>query len=163
MTAATKLKDTCSLERYDKLRQHMKKQRHHFADKAVFFPVKARKPYSQSYGFSSSHEWMWEMDHKEGWVLKNWCFSIVVLERTLEIPLDCKEIIPINPKGNQPLIFIGMTDAKAEAAILWPPDVKHWLIWKDPDAGRDWKWEEKRTTEDEMVGWHHQLDGHEFQ
>ena len=118
---------------------------------------------SQSYGFSSSHVWMWELDHKESWVPKNWCFWTVVLEKTLESPLDCKESQPVNPKGNQSWIFIGRTDAEAETLILWLPDVKNWLIWKDPDAGKDWRWEEKGMTEDEMVGWHHWLDGHEFE
>ena len=106
---------------------------------------------------------MWELDHKESWVLKNWCFWTVVLLKTLESPLDCKEIKLVNPKGNQSWIFIGRTDAEAEAPILWPPDEKNWLIGKDPDAGKDRRQEEKGTTEDEMVGWHHQLDGHEFE
>ena len=106
---------------------------------------------------------MWELDHKEGWAPKNWCFWTVVLEKTLESPLDCKEIQPVNPKGNQSWIFIGRTDAEAEAPILWPPDVKSWLIWKDPDDEKDWRQEEKGTTEDEIVGWHHQLNGHEFE
>ena len=133
----------------------MKKQRHHFAD---------RGPYSQSDGFSRSHVQMWELDHKEGWALKNWCFWIVVLEKTLECPLGSKEIKPVNPKGNQARIFIGRTDAEAEALILWPPtDVKSWLIGKDSDAGKDWGQEEKGTTEDEMVRWHHQLNGYEFE
>ena len=109
-------------------------------------------PYSQSYGFSSSHVWMWELDYKESWALKNWCFWTVVLEKTLEGPLDWKEIQPVNPKGNQPWIFIGRTDAEAEAPILWPPHEKSWLIGKDPDAGKDWRQEEKGMTEDEMVG-----------
>ena len=100
-----------------------------------------------------------ELDYKESWMLKNWCFWTVVLEKTLESPLDCKEIQPVHSKGNQSWIFIGRTDADAEAPIPWPPHVKSWLIWKDPDAGKDWRWEEKRMTEDEMVGWHHQLDG----
>ena len=104
---------------------------------------------------------MWELDYKESWATKNWCFW-TVLEKTLESPLDCKGIKPVNPKVNQSWIFIGRTDAEAEAPVLWPPDVKNWLIWKDPDAGKDWKWE-KRTREDEMVGWHHWLDGHEFE
>ena len=120
-------------------------------------------PSSQSYGFSYSHVWMWEMDQKESWVPKNWCFRIVVLEKTLESPLDFKEIKPVRPKGSQSWIFIGRADAKAEAPILWPPDVKSWLTGKDPDAGQDWRQEEKGTTEDEMVGWHHQLDAHEFE
>ena len=106
---------------------------------------------------------MWELDHKESWALKNWCFWTVVLEETLESSLDCKEIQPVHPKGDQSWIFIGRTDAEAEALILWPPDVKYWLIWKDPDSGKDWRQEEKATTEDEMVGWHHWLDGHEFE
>ena len=138
----------------DKSWQHIKKQRHHFANKG---------PYSQSYGFSRSRVQMWELDHKEGWVPKNWYFWIAVLKKTLESPLDCREIKPVNPKGNQPWTFIGRTAAEAEAPILWPPKVKSWLIGKDSDAGRDWGQEEKGTTEDEMVGWHHQLDGHEFE
>ena len=111
---------------------------------------------------SSSHVWMWELDYKESWVLKNWCFWTVVLEKTLESPLDCKEIQPVHPKGDQSWVFIGRTDAEAEAPILWPPDVKNWFIWKDPDAGKDWGLEEKGTTEDEMVGWHHWLNWHGF-
>ena len=110
---------------------------------------------SQSYGFSSSHAWMWELDHKEGWTPKNWCFWSVMLEKTLESPLDCKEIKPLSPKGNQFWIFIGRTDAEAEAPILWPPDVKSQLMWKDRDAGKDWRQEEKGTIEAEMAGWHH--------
>ena len=116
---------------------------------------------SQSYGFSSSHVWMWELDGEESWALKNWCFWTVVLEKTLESPLDSKEIQPVHPKGNQPWIFIGRTDT--EAPILWPPDAKSWLTGKDPDAGKDWRQGEKGMTENEMVGWHHQLDGHEFE
>ena len=118
---------------------------------------------SQSYVFSSSHVWMWELDYKESWVPKNWCFGTVMLEKTLESPLDCKDIKPLNPKGNQSWTFIGRTDAEAEAPILWPPDAKNWLIGKDPDAGKDWGREEKGTAEDEMVGWHHRLNGHEFE
>ena len=109
-------------------------------------------PYSQSYVFPSSHVWMWESDHKESWAVKNWCFWTVVLEKTLESPLDFREIKPVNPKGNQSWIFIGRTDAEAEAPILWPPDARNWLTGKDPDAGKDWRQEEKGTTEDEMVG-----------
>ena len=105
---------------------------------------------------------MWELDYKESWVPKNWCFWIVVLEKTPENPLDCKEIQPVHPKGNQSWIFIGRTDVEAETPILCPPDSNNWLIWKDPDAGKGWGWEEKGMTEDEMVGWHHWLDGHEF-
>ena len=137
---------------HDKPRQHIKKQRYHFADKGL---------YSQSYSFPSSHVQMWELGQKEGWVPKNWCFQTVVLEKTLESPLDCKEIKPVNPKGNQPWIFIRRTDA--EAPILWPLDLKSWLIGKYPDAGKDWRQEEKGTTEDEMAGWHHGLNGHELE
>ena len=128
-----------------------KQESYHFANKG---------PYSQSYGFSSSHVWMWELDHKEGWVLKNWCILTVMLEKTLESPVDSKEIKPVNPKGNQPWIFTGRTDA--EAPILWPPDAKGQLIGKDPDAGKDWR-QEKGETEDEMDGWHHWFNGHEFE
>ena len=106
---------------------------------------------------------MWELDYKESWAPKNLCFWIVVLEKTLESPLDCKKIQPVYPKGNQSWIFIGRPDAKAETPILWPPDVKNWLIRKHPDVGKGWSEEEKGMTEDEMVGWHHQLDGHEFE
>ena len=109
-----------------------------------------------------SHVWMWELDYKESWAPKNWCFWTVVLEETLESPLDCKEIQPVHPKGDQSWVFIGRTDVEAETLILWPPDVKGWLIWKDPDAGKDWGQEEKGMTEDEMVRWHHWLNGHEF-
>ena len=105
---------------------------------------------------------MWELDYKESWALKNWCIWTVVLEKTLESPLGCKEIQPVHPKGNQSRIFIGRSDAEAETSILWPPDAKNWLIWKDPDAGKDWRWEKKGTTEDEIVGWHHWLSGHEL-
>ena len=113
--------------------------------------------------FSSSHVWMWELDDKEGWAPKNWCFQTMVLKKTLASPLDNKKIKPVNPKGNQPWIFIGRTDAKAEAPVLGPSDAKSQLIWKDPDPGKDWRQEEKGTTEDEMVGWHHWLDGREFE
>ena len=106
---------------------------------------------------------MWKLDHKESWALKNWCFRTVVLEKTLESLLDCKEIQSVNLKGNQPWIFIGRTDAEAETPILWPPDVKNWLTGKDPDTGKDWRQEEKGMTEDEMVGWYHWLSGHEFE
>jgi len=119
-------------------------------------------PSSQGYGFSSGHVWMWELDYKESWAPKNCCFWTVVLEKTLESPLACKEIQPVHPKGDQSWVFIGRTDVEAETPILWPPYVKSWLIWKDPDAGKDWGQEEKGVTEDEMVGWHHQLNGHEF-
>ena len=133
VTAAKKLKDA---------RQHIKKHKHHFADKGL---------YSENYDFSSSHVQMWELDHKEGWELKNWCFWIVLLEKTLESPLDSNEIKPVNPKGNQSWIFIRRTDAIAEAPILWPPDAKNELIGKDLDTGKDWRQEEKGTTEDRMV------------
>ena len=127
---------------YDQPRLHVKKQRRYFADKGP----------SQSYGFSSSHEWMWKLDHKESWVPKNWCFWTVVLEKTLESPLDSKEIKPVHPKGNQAWIFTGRTDAEAETQIVWASDAKNWLTGKDPDAGKDWR-QEKGMTEDEMVAW----------
>ena len=114
-------------------------------------------------GFSSSHVWMWELDYKESWTLKNWCFWTVVWEKTLDSPLDCKEIQPVHPNGIQSWIFIGRTDVEAEAPILWLPDAKNWLIWEDPDAGKDWRQEEKGTRKHEIVGWHHQLNGHEFE
>ena len=113
-------------------------------------------------GFSSIHVWMWELDQKEGWALNNWCFWTVVLEKTPESPLG-KEIQPAHSEGDQPWVFFGRTDAKAETPVLWPPDAKSWLIWKDPDAGKDWRQEEKGITEHEMVGWHHRLNGHEFE
>ena len=141
-------------ESSDQPRQHIEKQRHYFANKGLS---------SQGYGFSSSHVQMWELDHKEGWAMKNWCFQIVVLEMTLESPLDCKEIKPVNPKGNQSYIFIGRTADEAEAPVLWPPDAKSWLTGKDPDAGKYWRQEEKGMTEDEVVGWLHRLNGHEFE
>ena len=127
---------------YDQPRQHIKKQRHYFANKGLS---------SQSYGFSSSCVWMWELDYKEIWASKNWCFWTVVLEKTLESPLDCKEIKPVSPKGNEFWIFTGRTDAEPETPILWPPDAKNWLTGKDSDARKDWRWEEKGMTEDEMV------------
>ena len=130
------------------------KSRHYFANKG---------PSSQGYDFSSSHVWLWELDYKESWALKNWCFWTVVLEKTLEYPLDCTEIQPVHLKGNESWIFIGRTDAEAETPILWPPDAKSRLIWKDPDAGKDRRLEEKGTAEDEMVGCHHRLNGHHFQ
>ena len=140
-------------ESYNQPRQHIKKQGHYFANQG---------PSSQSYGFSSSHVWMWELDHKKSWVLKNWYFWTVVLEKTLESPWDCK-IKPVNSKGNHSWIFIGRTDAEAEAPILWPPDAKSWLIRKDPDARKDWRQEVMGVTDDEMVGWHHWFNGHEFE
>ena len=125
--------------------------------------ISNKGPSSQSYGFPSCHVWMWELDHKESWAMKNWCLRTVVLEKTLESPLDCKEVQPVNPIGNQSWIFTGRTDAEAKTPILWPPDAKNWLIRKDPDAGKDWRQEEKGMTEDEMVGWHQWLNGHEFE
>ena len=130
----------------------LKKQRDYFANKG---------PFSQGYGFSSGHVWMWELDCEESWVPKNWYFWTVMLEKTLESPLDCKEIQPVHPKGNQSWVFNGRPDA--EAPILWPADAKNWLNGKDPDVGQDWRQEEKGTPEDEMVGWHHQLNGHELE
>ena len=127
---------------YEKHRQHIKKQRHHFADKGQ---------YSQSYGFSNSHVWIWELDYKEGWLSKNWCFQTIVLEKTLENPLDTKEIKQVHPKGNQSCIFTGRTDAEVETSIFWPPDAKNQLTGKDPDAGKDWRREEKEARKDKMV------------
>ena len=129
------------------------KSRDYFANKG---------PSSQGYSFSSSHVWMWKLDCEEGWAPKNWCFWTVVLKNTLEGPLDCKEVQPVHPKGDQSWVFVGRTDVEAETPVLWPPDAKSWLIWKDPDAGKDWRQEEKGKTEDEMVGWHHRLNGPEF-
>ena len=123
----------------------LKNQKHYFAN---------RGPSNQRYGFSRSHVRMWELDHKENWALKNWCFWTVMSKKTLESPLYCKEIKPVNPKGNQSWILTERTEANAEAPILWPPDAKNWPTGKDPDTGKDWK-QEKGTTEDEMVGWHH--------
>ena len=137
----------------DQPRQDIKKQTCHLANKG---------PSSQSYGFSSNHVWMWELDYKESWAPKNWCFWTVML-KTLESLLDCKEIQPVHPKGDQFWIFIGRTDAEAETPILWLPDVKNWLIGKDPDAGKDWRQVEKGTTQDKMIGWHHRLNGCEFE
>ena len=125
------IKRCCSWKKsYNQPRQHIEKQRHYFANKG---------PSSQSYGFSSNHVWMWELGYKESWATKNWCFLTVVLRKILESSLDCKEIQPVHPKGNQSWIFIGRTDAEAEAPILWPPDVKNWLSRKDPDARKDWR------------------------
>ena len=143
VTAAMKFKMfTPWKESYDQPRQHIKKQSHYSANKG---------PSSQGWGFPSSHVWMWDLDYKESWALKNWCFWIVVLEKTHESPLDCKEIQPVHPK-DQSWVFIGGTAVEAETPWLWPPDEKSWLMWKDPDAGKDWRWEEKGTTEDVMVG-----------
>ena len=141
-------------ESYDQsIKLHIKKQRYYLAIKG---------PSSQGYGFSSSHVWMWELDYKESWAPKNGCFWTEVLEKTLESPLDCKEIQPVHPKRDQSWVFIGRIDVEAETRILWPLDAKSWLIWKDPDTGKDWGQEEKGTTEDEMVGQHHWLNVHEF-
>ena len=133
---------------------NIKKQKHRFVKK---------DPSGQGYVFSCSHVWMWELDYKESWAPKNSCFWTVVLEKILEILLDCKEIKPAHPKGNQSWIFTERTDAEAETPILWIPDVKNWLTGKDPDAREDWRQEEKGMTEDEMVEWHHWLNGHEFE
>ena len=140
-------------ESYESSRQHIKKQRYYFDNKGLS---------SQGYGFSSSHVGMWKLDYKESWVPDNWCFWTMVLEKTLESPLDRKEIQPVHPKGDQSWVFIGMTNVEAETPIFWPPHAKSWLSGKDPDARRDWGQEEKGTTEDEMAGWHHRLDGHGF-
>ena len=153
VTEAMKLKDVAPWKTsYDKPTQCIKKQRHYFTNKG---------PSSQSYGFSSSYVWMWELEYKESWVPNNWCFWTVVLEKTLQSPLDSKEIQPVNTKGNQSWLFTGSIDAEAETPILWPHDAKNWVTGKNPDARKDWRWE-KGITEDEMLGWHHQCDGHEF-
>ena len=145
VTAAMKLKTLVLWKKsYDQPRQHIEKQRHCFANKGLS---------SQSCSFSSGHVWMWELGYKENWVLKNWCFWTVVLEKTLESTLDCKKFQPVHRKGDQSWVFIGRTDVEAETPILWPRHAKCWLIGKDPDAGRDWRQEEKGTTEDEMAGW----------
>ena len=141
-------------ESYDQARQYIKKQRHYFTNKGSS---------SQGYGFSGGHVWMWELDHKESLALKNWCFWTVVFKKTLESSLDSEEIQPVYPKGDQSWVFIERNDAEAETPIPWPPHAKSWLIGKDPDAGKDWGQEEKGMTEDEMAGWHHQLNGHEFE
>ena len=138
---------------YDQLGQHIKKQRHYFANKGLSI---------QSYIFSRSHVQMWKLNHKESLAPKNWCFWTVVLKKTPESPWDCKEIQPVPSKEDQSWVFIGKTDVEAETPILWPPDSKSWRIRKDPDAGKDWGQEEKGTAEDEMVGWHHRLNGHGF-
>ena len=135
-------------------RQHIKKPRCYFAKKGLS---------SQGYGFSRSHVWMWDLYYKGSWAWKNWCFWSMVLEKTLESLLDHKEIQPVHPKRDQSWISIGRTDVEAETPILWPPDVKNWVICKNPDAGKGGRWEEKGTTEDEMVEWRHWLSGHEFE
>ena len=130
------------------------KSRHYFANKG---------PSSQGYRLSSCHVWMWELDYKESWALRNWCFWTVVLDKTLERPLDCKEIQQVHPKWDQSWVFTGRTDVESETPILWPPDGKSWLIGKDPDYGKDWRGDEKGMTDDEIVGWHHKLNGLEFE
>ena len=156
MTATMKFKDACLLLGRKAVTNlgNILKQRHYLANK---------DPSSQNYVFFSIHVWMWYLDCKERWVTKYWCFWTVVLQKTFESPLDCKVIQPVHPKGNQSWIFIGRTDAEAETPILCPPDAKNWLIWKDPDAGKDWGQEEKGLKENEMVGWHHRLNGHKFE
>ena len=139
-------------ESYDQPRQHIKKQRHYFANKG---------PSGQGYGFSGGHVWMWDLDCEERWVPKNRCFQIVVLEKILQSPLDCKEIQPVNSKGNQSWIFTGRTDAEIEAPILWPPNEKSQPIGKYPDAGKDWRQKEKSPSEDEIVRQHHWFNGYE--
>ena len=141
------------MKSYDQPRKHIKKQSYYFANKS---------PSSQGYCFSSSHVWMWDFDYKVSWPPMNWCFWTVVSEKTLESPLDCQEIQPVHPKGDQSWVLIGRTDVEAKTPIFWLPDMMIWLIWKDPDAGKDWWQEEKGMTEDEMVGWHHWLNGREF-
>ena len=136
----------------DQPSKNIEKQRHYFANKGLS---------SQGCGFSSGHIWMWKLGYKESWVPKNWCFWTLVLEKTLDSPLDYKEIQPVHHKGDESWVFTGWTDAEAETPILWPPDVMSWLTGKDPDAGKDCG-QEKGTTEDEMVGWHHRLNGHGF-
>ena len=143
----------------------LKKQRRYFAKKGTS---------SQGFGLSSSHVWMCDLDYKESWAPKDWCFKLwcwrrlldlkkrVSLIGDLESPLDCKEVYPVHPKEDQSWVFLGRTDVEGETPILWPPDAKCWLIWIDPDDGKDWRWEEKGATEDKMVGWHHWLDRHEF-
>ena len=138
-------------EGFYKTEHHVRKQRCHFANKGL---------YSQNYGFSSSHIWMWELNHK-GWAQRNWCFGTAMLEKTLGSPLDCEEIQPVNPKGNQPWVFLGRTDGEAEAPILWLPDAKSQLFGKDSDAGKDWGQKEKGMKEDESADWHHWLNGRE--
>ena len=150
VTAAMKLIDTCSLEeKLSQPRQYVKKQTHYFANKG---------PSSQGYGFSCDHVWMWELDCGESWAPKNWCGVIEDSWESFGLQGD-----PVHPKGDESWIFTGRTDAEAETPILWPPDAKSWLIWKDPDAGKDWRQEKKGMTGDEMVGWHYWFNGHEFE
>ena len=152
--AAMKLKDTYSLEgKLWPTQTAIQNQRHYFVNKV---------PSSQGFGFSNGHVRVWELDYKESWLPTNWCFWTVVLEKTLESPLDCKKIQPIHPKGDQSWVFIGRTDVEAGSPILWPPNAKSLLIWKDPDAGKNWGQEEKGMIEDVIFGWHHRLNGHGF-
>ena len=156
VTAAMKLKTPAPwMKSYSNLDSVLK-------SRDIILPTKIHLV-KDGYGFSSSYVWMWELDYKESWAPKNWCYWTVVLEKILESPLDSKEIQPVHPKGNQSWIFIGRTDTEVETSVLWPPDVKNWLIWKEPDAGKDWGQEETGMTEDEMVEWHLRLDGHEFE
>ena len=141
-------------ESYDQPRPLIKKQRHYFANKYLS---------CQSHRFSSSHVWVWDLEYKESWVLKNRCFWSVMLEKTLENPLNCKEIQSVHPKGDQSWLLIGRNDVDDKTPILWPPDVSSWLIWKVPDGRKNCSWKEKGTAEEEMVGWHHQFNGHEFE
>ena len=156
VAVAMKLKDTCSLEEkvMTNLDSILKSRDILLATKICLV---------RALVCSSSHVWMCELDYKDSWTPKNWCLWTVVLEKTLETPLDNKETQPVHPKGNQPGIFIGRTDAETETTIVWPPDAKNWFIGKDPDAGNDWRQEEKGKREDEMVGWHHWLNEHEFE
>ena len=154
VTAPMKLKDSCSFgEKLDQTIEHIKKQRHYFTNKG---------PSCQSYDFSSSHVWMWYLDYTESWVKNNWCFWTVALEKIFESPLDCKEIQPVDLKGNPSWIFIERTYTEAETQVLCPPDTKDQHFGKDPDVGTDWRWEKKGIAEGERVGWHHCLNGHEL-
>ena len=131
----------------------MKKQRHYFSIKI---------PSSEGSGFPSGHIWMWDLDYKESWAQKNWCFWTVVLEKAFKSPLDCKEIQPVHLKGDQSWVFIGRTDVEAETPILWLPDAKSWVVWKDSDVVKDWGQEKEGMAEDDMFGWHHRHNGHEL-
>ena len=155
VTAAMKLKDAYSLEG--------KLWPTYIAYWKTETLLANKGPSSQDNGFSSGDVWMWKLDCEDSWAPKNWCFWTVVLEKTLESPLDCKEIQPVHSEGDQSWVFFGRTDAKAKTPILWPPHETSWLIGKDPDAGRDWGQEVKETTEDEMAGWNHRLNAHEFE
>ena len=141
-------------ENYDQPTQHIQKQRHYFANKG---------PSSQGYGFSSSHVWMWELDYKESWALKNWRFELWCWRRLLRVPWTARRSKQFILKESSHEYSLEGTDPEADSPILSPPDAKRWLIWKDPDAGKDWRQEKKGTTEDEMIGWHHWLNEHEFE